>query len=350
MERLPTAICERKESEMPDDINTNDFMEGVNAFQSARMRAFWQDIIGLVRGKPAELLSFEDIRARLRLREEYYKGTQDVPLEQIVGSVGRYREFTSNFLPRRSKMQERWSRVYSLATGMMGLPPIELYKVGNAYFVRDGNHRVSVARQMGAKTIQAHVIELPTSISLKPGMTPDELDAAAAQAEFLDITRLDQTRAHHVAIELSEPSRYDDLLGHVHLHKSVMEATQKRDISLDAAAADWYDTVYRPAVSLIRKYDVLKYVPGRTEGDLYLWMVDHLREVKAQFGEEAAARSFSDALVDYLAQKRIPVPKDLLVENDDSVTLARSDLNQKLAEYKAQLAQQNGSLHQEASN
>jgi hypothetical protein len=78
-------------------------------------------------------------------------------------------------------------------------------------------------------------------------------------------------------------------------------------------------------------------------------MVDHLREVKAQLGDESAARTFSDALVDYLAQKRIPVPKDLLVENDDTVTLARADLNQKLAEHKAQLAQQNGSLHQEAS-
>ncbi|MDZ4765785.1 MAG: hypothetical protein SGI73_14660 [Chloroflexota bacterium] len=335
---------------MPDDINNNDLMQGVNAFQSARMRAFWQDIFGLVRGKPAELLSFEDIRARLRLREEYYKGLQDIPLEQVVGSVGRYREFTSNFLPRRNKMQERWSRVYSLASGMTGLPPIEVYKVGDAYFVRDGNHRVSVARQLGAKTIQAHVIEMPTSLALKPGMTNSELDALATQAAFLDVTRLSSLRPHHVPVKLSEASRYDDLLGHIHLHQSVMEASNSAPVSLEDAAANWYDNVYRPAVSLIRKYDVLKHVPGRTEGDLYLWMLDHLREVKEQLGEDAAARSFSDALVDYLAKKHIPVPKDLLKENDDSVTIARADLNQKLAEYKAKLAQQNGNLHHEATS
>lgn len=335
---------------MPDDINSNEMMQGVSAFQSARMRAFWQDIFGLIRGKPAELLSFEDIRARLRLREENYQGLQDIPLEQVVGSVGRYREFTSNFLPRRNKMQERWSRVYSLASGMTGLPPIEVYKIGNAYFVRDGNHRVSVARQLGAKTIQAHVIELPTSISLKPGMTVNELDAIAAQAEFLDMTRLSNLRPHHVPVTLSEPSRYDDLLGHIHLHQSVIEATDGKPVTLEEAAAHWYDNVYRPAVSLIRKYDVLSHVQGRTEGDLYLWMVDHLREVKEQLGADAAARSFSDALVDYLAKKHIPVPRDLLKENDDSVTIARADLEEKLAEYKAKLAQQNGNLHHEASS
>lgn len=341
---------------MPDDINPNDMMEGVNAFQSARMRAFWQDIFGLIRGKPAELLSFEDIRARLRLREEYYKGLQDVPLAQVVGSVGRYREFTSNFLPRRNKMQERWSRVYSLANGMMGLPPIEVYKVGNAYFVRDGNHRVSVARQLGAQTIQAHVIELPTSLSLKPGMTTNELDALATQAAFLDVTRLDQSRPHHVPVELSEPSRYDDLLGHIHLHQSVMAGTDGAPVSLEDAAANWYDEVYRPAVSLIRKYDVLKHVPGRTEGDLYLWMVDHLREMKEQFGEEATVRSFSDALVDYLAKKRIPVPKDLLKETDETVQIARADMEQQLEAYRIKMAQQNtpkpevnGSHHHEAT-
>src|SRR5690606_28489037 len=99
---------------MPDDnIRDINYLAGVNAFQSARMRAFWNEVMGLVRGKPAELLSFEDIRARLRLREESYMGLQDVPLDQIVGSVGRYRDFTQGFLPRTAKMQDRWSRVYA---------------------------------------------------------------------------------------------------------------------------------------------------------------------------------------------------------------------------------------------
>jgi len=320
---------------MPDASENMNFMEGVNAFQNARLRAFWDEVLALVQGKPAELLSFEDIRARLRLREENYRGLQEVPLDQIAGSVGRYREFTSKYLPKQNKMQERWSRVYAQASGMMGLPPIEVYKVGDVYFVRDGNHRVSVARQLGAKTIQAHVTELPTSIALRPGMSEEELDNVTAYAEFLDITRLPYTRPHHQPMTLSEISRYDDLLGHINLHRAVMESTLGQPVSIEDAAADWYDNVYRPAVTLIRKYDMLKYMPKRTEGDMYLWMIDHLREVKEAYGEEAQARTFSDALVDYLTSHRIPVPKDLLTEKGDSVKLARADVDRQLREFRA---------------
>lgn len=330
---------------MPDDMESVNILEGVSAFQNARLHAFWDEALALVRGKPAELLSFEDIRTRLRLREENYKGLHEVPLDQIAGSVGRYREFTGKFLPKRNKMQERWSRVYAQASGLMGLPPIELYKVGDVYFVRDGNHRVSVARQLGAKTIQAHVTELPTSIALRPGMSEEELDALTAYAQFLDITRLPYMRPHHQPITLSEVSRYDDLLGHINLHRAVMESTAGHEVSIEEASADWYDNVYRPAVTLIRKYDLLKYMPRRTEGDLYLWMIDHLREVKEVYGDEAESRTFSDALVDYLNSHRIPVPKDLLVENDASVTLARTDVERQLRDYHArmQAREQNGS-------
>jgi hypothetical protein len=328
---------------MTDDYNQVHYMEGLSAFQSARMRAFWDEMMSLIRGKSAELLSFEDIRTRLRLREENYQGLQDVPLDKIVGSVGRYREFTSNFLPKKSIGQERWSRIYAQASGMTGLPPVELYKIGDVYFVRDGNHRVSVARQLGAKTIQAHVTALPTAISIHPGMSEHELDAAAAYAEFLNASRLDQTRPHHQPITLTELSRYDDLLGHINLHRSIMEQTQKQIVPIEDAAADWYDNVYRPAVTLIRKYGVLEHMPKRTEGDLYLWLIDHLRDVKEQAGDSAPSRSFSHALVDFLAQRRIPVPKDLLTETDRTVEIPRAQIEQQLREYREEHPQDNGS-------
>ncbi len=319
------------------------YLQGVQAFQNARAKAFWQEVIGLLRGKPAELLSFDDIKTRLRLREESYKGLQEVPLDHIVGSVGRYRDFTGGFLPKRGKMQERWSRVYAHTTGMQGLPPVELYKIDDVYFVRDGNHRVSVARQMGHKTIEAHVTELPTSIDLEPGMTAEELDAATAYAAFLDETRLNYIRHHHQPITLSEPSRYTDLLGHVYLHKKALEMQSDTPYTLEQATADWYDNVYRPAVTLIRKYNVLQYFPNRTEGDLYLWMVEHLAEVKEEFGEETTTRSFSHALVDLLAEQKKPVPQDLIAEDDDSVILARAEVQAALEEYKRkQEAEKNG--------
>jgi hypothetical protein len=303
-----------------------NFMEGVSQFNSARVRAFWQEMISHLRGKPAELLSFEDIRARLRLREESYRGLQDVPVAQIVGSVGRYRDFTHSFLPRSGEMQERWSRVYAATNSLEGLPPVELYKIGDLYFVRDGNHRVSVARQLGNKTIEAHVTELPTAVHLRPGMSQQELDDAAAYAAFLEETGLARNRPHHQPMNLSEKSRYADLLGHIYLHQKVLEELEKRSVTFEEASAEWYDNVYRPAVTLIRKYDIRDLLKNRTEGDLYLWMVDHLREVREQYGDEAPERKFSEALVSYLNQRNIPVPQDLLGEQDDSAILSRTQI------------------------
>lgn len=317
-----------------DPLYKANYMEGLTAFQNARVRAFWQDVIGLLRGKPAELLSFEDIKERLRLREESYKGLQEVPLDRIIGSVGRYRDFTSNFLPKNAKMQERWSRVYAAANSPEGWPPIELYKVDDVYFVRDGNHRVSVARQMGFQSIQAHVTELPTPIDLEPGMSSEELDAAEAYADFLRETRLAQTRPHHQSIKLSEPSRYTDLLGHVNLHWRAHELQGGEPWTIEQAASDWYDNVYRPAVTLIRKYGILSHFANRTEGDLYLWLVEHLSEVKAEMGSEATTRSFSDALIDLLKEKHKPIPEDLRHEKDESVILTRADVQAAMERYR----------------
>jgi hypothetical protein len=196
--------------------------------------------------------------------------------------------------------------------------------VGDVYFVRDGNHRVSVARQLGAKTVHAHVTELPTAIDLEPGMSEEELNAAAAYAAFLEESGLQRTRIHHQPMTLSEPPRYAELLGHIYLHRRWLERERGQPVSLDEAAADWYDNIYRPAVTLIRKYNVLEHAPDRTEADLYLWLVDHLQEVMTLYGDEAPSRTFSDALVDFLAERGQDVPEELMVEDDDSVILARA--------------------------
>ncbi len=315
-----------------DDAFRNNLLEGSSRFQSARVAAFWQEMFGLLRGKSTELLSFDDIRTRLRLREENYKGLQDIPLEQIVGSVGRYRDFTRSFLPKKNSMRERWSRVYAQATGLTGLPPIEVYKIGEVYFVRDGNHRVSVARQLGAKTIQAHVTELPTSIPLHPGMTEEELDGATAYAAFLEETGLDRTRVNHQPINLTERSRYAELLGHIYTHKAILTRTHQREFTLEEAAADWYDNIYRPAVTLIRKYNILNLVPGRTEADLYLWVVDHINDMREQYGDDASPRKISQALADFLRDMKIPVPEELEQEHDHTLKLKREDIAQLMKE------------------
>lgn len=311
------------------------YTEGLNVFQSARRKAFVQELMGLMRGQSAELLSFDDIKARLRLREESYKGLQNVPVDKIVGSVGRYRDFTSNFLPRGSTSRDRWSRVYAQVNSLEGTPPVELYQVGDVYFVRDGNHRVSVAKQLGNETIEAHVTELPTSIKIEPGMSLEDLDKAGSYAAFLEEIGLETTRPQHQSLELTETSRYGDMLGHIYLHKSVLEYKKGKSSTIEEAAAAWYDTVFRPAVTLIRKYEILEHMPERTEADLFLWLVDHLREVRDELGEEADSRTFSDAVVDFLTERHIPVPKDLLMENDDSVIITKTQIMQAVKAAKS---------------
>jgi hypothetical protein len=133
---------------------------------------------------------------------------------------------------------------------------------------------------------------------------------------------------------LSEPSRYVDLLGHVNLHWRAHELEGGEPWTIEQAAADWYDNVYRPAVTLIRKYEILKHFPNRTEGDLYLWLVEHLSEVKSEMGDEATTRSFSDALIDLLKESRKPIPEDLRHEKDESVILTRVEVQAALERYR----------------
>lgn len=325
---------------MAEDHNfLTSYLEGVNKFQSVRSKAFFSEILSLLRGQSAELLAFDEVRARLRLREESYKGLHDIPLEKIIGSVGRHKDFTSKFLPKTFEMKERWSRVYAKVNSMEGVPPIEVYQVDDVYFVRDGNHRVSVAREMNSKTIQAHVTELPTAVDLEPGMTLEDLDAAAAYVIFLEETQLKYTRPIHQSMQLSDPSGYAELMAHIFLHGQVMETLKNDPVSTADAAADWYDNIYRPAVTLIRKHNVLDLTGENrkhSEADLYIWMVDHLRDIRRRHGSDTPARKFSHALVDYLSEKKIPIPRNLLDEEDDTVVLSRAQIRREINQHKNQ--------------
>jgi len=303
-------------SQSQEDVSL--YVEGQNRFSALRTRSFFTQMLDILSSKPVELLSFDDVRARLALQCQVERGLQDVPLDRIVGSVGRSKDFTRRFLPRNNSMSDRWSRVYALFHSLEGLPPIELYKIDDVYFVRDGNHRVSVARELGHNTIQAYVTELPTPIDIEPNMSPRQWDAASAYAHFLEDTQLNISRPHQQKITMTEPGSYQVLREHVELVRQVMEYREGRAVTMKEAAARWYDTVYEPAIRLIRKYGVLEQSSAHTEADLYLWLVEHLRHLKAIYGEQREAR-LSEALVDFLAAHKIPVPKPLILENDDPV-------------------------------
>src|SRR5574342_534933 len=145
-------------------IHLPGYQSALQDFNDARLKASLQEALARLTGKSNELLSYEEVARKLKLRSRADRGILEIPLNAIIGSVGRYTDFTRTFLPLRPEDQQRWARVKAAVDDPVGvgMPPIEVYKVGDAYFVLDGNHRVSIARQYGNASIEAHVIEVAT--------------------------------------------------------------------------------------------------------------------------------------------------------------------------------------------
>jgi hypothetical protein len=277
----------------PLNINVEEmaYIRSESEFGRARLKGFFEVVMGLVTGKNLHLLSFDEVVEKLRLKQAIYQGLQDIPIKNIVGSTGRYEDFTRHFLPRSGdkRDKERWRNIYTLAVTGKGFPPIDVYKIDQVYFVKDGNHRVSVARDLGWETIQAHVTELPSSISLDPDVAPDELLIKEECAYFLERTHLDQTRPESKErIDFTVPGGYHRLLNHIRLHRYLLEQEQgqpladEEETALELAAASWYDNVYLPLAEVVQKTDVLKQFPGRSESDLYSWLIKNQAAIRQQ--------------------------------------------------------------------
>src|SRR5690554_1406858 len=193
-----------------DDEVQLGFIEAREDFRRARRQAALEELMARLRGRSPRLLSYDEVRRQVGERSRIRRGLQDVPLDAIVGSVGRYEDFTRTFLPRSDSMQERWARVKAVATELEGWQPIEVYKLGDAYFVSDGNHRVSVARQMGLETIPAYVTEIKTRVPLTPDVDLEELVIKSRQADFLKKTALDRSRPD-ADLTVTDAGGYDAL-------------------------------------------------------------------------------------------------------------------------------------------
>ena len=155
-------------------------------FREARRRAAMEGIIARLTGRSVELLSFEDVRRKLKVEGGAGRERRPIPLDAIVGSVGRYNDFSRSFLPKNKSDEERWTGVKTAMKKSTGLPPIEVYQIDQAYFVVDGNHRVSVARRQGAETIEAFVTVCHTKVPLGPDVKPDDLIVKAEYADYYD--------------------------------------------------------------------------------------------------------------------------------------------------------------------
>ncbi|RPI49319.1 MAG: universal stress protein, partial [Chloroflexi bacterium] len=271
------------------------FVSAVADFREARRRASMEQIVARLRGEPVDLLSYEDVRKKLRATVTPGVELKEIPLDAIVGSVGRYSDFTRSFLPRHDSNQERWARVQLAVNDPEGVPPIEVYEMGGVYFVRDGHHRVSVARQLGSTQIQAYVTQVKTRVPLTLGVRVQDLWIKAEYAEFLERTNLDELRPG-ANLEVTEAGQYAKLEEHIAVHRYFMGLDQQRDVSYAEAVAHWYDEVYLPVVELIRSQAVLREFPTRTETDLYLWLLDHRAALEEALGWEVQTESAAQDL------------------------------------------------------
>lgn len=267
--------------------STTNQMESLSTaksdFRRARGRAALQSILAKITGGNSELLSYEDVRRKVRASGVVSRTVQEVPLDAIVGSVGRYQDFTRTFLPKQDSDQDRWARVKVATAGMTGLPPVELYQIGEAYFVADGHHRISVARAVGSTLIQAYVTEVRSKVPLEVDSSPDDLLLKAEEAEFLTRTNLDEMYPD-IDLRVTCPGRYHTLIEHIDVHRHYMGLEQQREIPYPEAVSHWYEHVYLPTVRIINEQGILHDFPERTEADLYVWIGRHRADLEEQLG------------------------------------------------------------------
>lgn len=261
------------------------FQAAIDDFNNARQRASIQEVIARFTGKSNQLLSYNDVAEKLRLQSRTERGIQNIPLDAIVGSVGRYTDFTRTFLPRNDHDRERWARVKAAMEGNMGLPPIEVYKVGEVYFVEDGNHRVSIARQEKLTSIEAHVTEFKTDINLTSETDLDDLIVKSEYIEFLDKTGIADSRPN-VDLNVTIPGQYAKLMEQVNICRYLNADGKQAEPSLQDAAASWYDTLYIPLAEAIRDRDLLQWFPKRTITDLYIWISENRAALEKELGWE----------------------------------------------------------------
>jgi len=285
-----------------DDKPTINTIHAIQDFRSARQKATMREIIARLTGNSTELLSFDEVRQKLRAQVGPKMILKEIPIKAIIGSVNRYQDFSRDFLPGQNVDEERWTNIELASYGMIGLPPIEVYQVNEVYFVSDGNHRVSVAKQLGQDQIQAYVTEVHTRVPLTSDARPEDLILKAEYVDFLEYTNLDQVRPG-VELSVTVPGQYQVLEEHISVHRYFMGIEQKHEIPFSEAVSDWYDKVYLPVVEIIREHGLLRDFPNRTEADLYLWIADHRAALEEEVSSQVEITSAADDLADQFSKQ-----------------------------------------------
>ncbi|RPI79746.1 MAG: transcriptional regulator [Desulfobacteraceae bacterium] len=208
--------------------------------------------------------SFKAYQQKEEAFDTRHLGLHRIPLDKIVGSVGRYQDFDGQFRPKQHFIDdERLVTLKGLMRQGKKLPPIKLYQIKDDYYVLDGNHRVAVAKELGRREIDAQIVEFIPSKNTMENIIYRE------KAEFMERTGLPNT------IVFTEPGQYAYLGKQIARHRRFLNRVQSKDVPFREAAGDWYKTIYNPFITIIKKGHLLGSFSGRTEADLYAYISLH---------------------------------------------------------------------------
>ena len=254
---------------MPEPRSTGlPGMDAQHDFVRARRRATITRLMARLRGVSGDVgvvLPYEEVIDALGFVSEHRTGLHVVPLDAIVGSVDRGRDFDRNFRPTSGRSRSRWEQIAAAARRGESLPPVDLLRVGELYFVRDGHHRVSVARALGRTDIDAYVTEVRTRVDADAAMQLSDLPLKSHERVFFDRVPLPLEARHE--IELADPFDYAILAEMVEAWG--FREMQSRGDALDRrhTAVLWLETEYRPVVAMLREAGL---VGDRTDAEAYM--------------------------------------------------------------------------------
>jgi hypothetical protein len=243
-------------------------MDAQHDFQRARRRATIARLIARLRGEPNDVgvvLPYEEVVAALGFVSEHSTGLHVVPLDSIVGSVDRSRDYDRRFRPTSRRTRGRWEQIAAAARRGESFPPVDLLRVGELYFVRDGHHRVSVARALGRTDIDAYVTEVTTRVGVDQATRLADLPLKSHERVFFE--RVPLPAEARGEIQLSDLEDYSLLAEMVEAWG--FRAMQSRGDALDRRenAALWLETEFRPVVAMLREAGL---VGDRTDAEAYM--------------------------------------------------------------------------------
>ncbi|HXV58165.1 MAG TPA: hypothetical protein VD704_09875 [Gaiellaceae bacterium] len=250
---------------------------------TARRRSVYARLARVLgRERRGELLPLDEATRRLRPFARRYVGLRPIPVSQIVGTDSRSGDFDREFRPLRPGVRDRW-RQLERAFPDAAFPPIVAYKLGDAYFVIDGHHRVALARHNRMATIDAEVTELEARWHLPADADVVELIHAEQERIFMDESGLAEARPD-LRVRFSRPVGYIQLLETVQLHGYHLMREAGRVLPQREIAGDWYAEVYLPTVEAIHEEGLAEVCPDATDPDRFLWVWDRRRELMPELG------------------------------------------------------------------